>query len=413
MTKRLIDPDEVEQALLALASYGQSGETGVNRPVYSPPWRDAQDALAREFAAAGLTVERDAVGNVWGMLPGTMGGKAIVTGSHVDTQCPGGRYDGALGIIAGLFALKALREQFGPPRRPLAVVSLAEEEASRFPGANFWGSRAIIGRIGPDEPDRLLDFDGVSMATAMRDSALDPARVPAAARDDIAAFIELHIEQGPVLEQEGCPVGIVERIVGYRQYTIELRGVANHAGTTPMDLRRDPMAGAAEIISGVINTAHRMGRPAVTTVGRILAEPNGRSVIPAVVQCTVDARHPDPDGLALLWTRHEQLFREVAARRDLELSVRIDSDRAPCVCDPELVSTIRQSAREIGIPTMTMASGAVHDTMQMAAIAPVAMIFVPSKGGLSHTPAEFTATSDAVAGIDVLAHTLHKLAYEQ
>jgi allantoate deiminase len=342
-----------------------------------------------------------------------MGGNAIVTGSHVDTQCPGGRYDGALGIIAGLFALKALREQFGLPRRSLAVISLAEEEASRFPGANFWGSRAIIGRIGPDEPDRLLDFDGVSMATAMRDAALDPAQVPAAVRDDIAAFIELHIEQGPVLEQAACPVGVVERIVGYRQYTIELRGEANHAGTTPMDLRRDPMAGAAEVISGVINTAHRMGRPAVTTVGRILAEPNGRSVIPSVVQFTVDARHPDPDGLALLRTRHEQLFNEVAARRDLELSIRIDSDRAPCVCDPELVTAIRQAASEIGIPTMTMASGAVHDAMQMAAIAPVAMIFVPSHRGLSHTPAEFTATADAVAGIEVLARTLHQLAYEQ
>ena len=408
-----IDPAEVERVLFHLATFGQAGETGVDRPVYSLPWRQAQAWLADAFAAAGLTVEHDAAGNVWGVLPGAGPDPGlIVTGSHIDTQRPGGRFDGALGIVAGLLALSALRQRFGPPHRALAVVSLAEEEASRFPGANFWGSRAIIGRIAPDEPERLVDVDGVTMATAMQEAGLDPATLPSAARADIAAFLELHIEQGPILEQAACPVGIVERITGYRQYHVELQGEANHAGTTPMDLRRDPMAGAAEIISGVINTAHRMGRPAVTTVGRITAEPNGRSVIPARVSFTVDARHPDPDHLATLTTRHEALIAEVAARRDLGLAVRIDSDRAPVACDPGLVGTIRAAAADLALPARAMTSGAVHDAMQLAAIAPVAMIFVPSQGGLSHTPAEFTATTDAVAGITLLAHTLHRLAYE-
>jgi allantoate deiminase len=406
-----IDAQAVERAVRGLASHGQVGETGVSRPVYSAPWQAAQAALAADFDAAGLRVERDAVGNVWGFLDGSDGGKAIVTGSHVDSQCPGGRFDGALGIIAGLLAITVLKERFGPPQRTLAVVSLAEEEASRFPTANFWGSRAVIGRIGPDEPVNMADLDGVSMATAMRDAGLDPDLIPTAARDDIAAFIELHIEQGPMLEQSGYPVGIVEQIVGYRHYVVELRGEANHSGTTPMDLRRDPMAGAAEIISGVINTAHRMGRPAVTTVGRMLVEPNGRSVIPEVVRITVDVRHTDPDALALLQQRHERLFAEVAERRDLALSIRVDSDRSPCPCDPELVATVRQAAEAAGIPALTMPSGAVHDAMQMAAIAPIAMIFVPSHRGLSHTPAEFTPTADIVAGIEVLAHTLHQLAY--
>jgi allantoate deiminase len=412
LAKRVtIEPAAVDRLVEGLADHGRHGATGVWRQVYTPPWQAAQDALAAEFAAAGLAVERDAVGNVWGVLAGSDGGKLIVTGSHVDSQCPGGRFDGVLGIIAGFLAVTALKERFGPPRRPLAVVSLAEEEASRFAAGNFWGSRAIIGRIGPDEPATLLDFDGVPMATAMREAGLDPGQIPTTARDDIAAFIELHIEQGPLLEQTGYQVGIVERIVGYRQYVLELRGEANHAGTTPMDLRRDPMAGAAEIISGVINTAHRMGRPAVTTVGRILAEPNGRAVIPAVVRFTVDARHPEPAGLALLCERHERLFAEVAARRDLELAIRLDSDRAPCPSDPELVAAAQRAAAEAGVPALTMPSGAVHDAMQMAAIAPIVMIFVPSHRGLSHTPAEFTATADIVAGIEVLAHTLHQLAY--
>ena len=412
MSERIsIDAAMVERAVRALAAHGQVGEMGVSRPVYSPPWQAAQDALAADFAAAGLIVERDAVGNVWGVLPGAASGKMIVTGSHVDTQCPGGRFDGALGIVAGLLAIASLTARFGPPKRTLAVVSLAEEEASRFSATNFWGSRAIIGRIALDEPERLLDLDGVPMATAMREAGLDPALIPTAARDDIAAFLELHIEQGPMLEQAGYAVGIVERIVGYRHYVVELRGEANHSGTTPMDLRRDPMAGAAEIIGGVINTAHRMGRPAVTTVGRMLVEPNARSVIPAVVRFTVDTRHTDPDTLALLQQRHERLFAEVAERRDLELSIRIDSDRAPCPCDPELVATIQRAAAEAGIPALTMPSGAVHDAMQIAAIAPIAMIFVPSHRGISHAPAEFTPTEDIVAGIEVLARSLHQLAY--
>src|SRR5262249_2970154 len=156
----------------------------------------------------------------------------VATGSHIDSQNPGGRFDGALGVVSGIAALAALKERHGAPLRTLAVVSLVEEEASRFPTANFWGSRAIIGRIQPEEPKRLRGYDGVTMAEAMRDVGLDPGRIGEACRDDLEAFIELHIEQGPFLEQLGLPVGIVERITGYRQYLVTLEGTANHAGTT-------------------------------------------------------------------------------------------------------------------------------------------------------------------------------------
>ncbi|MCC6315013.1 MAG: hydantoinase/carbamoylase family amidase, partial [Thermomicrobiales bacterium] len=238
-----------------LARFGAVGETGVARLVYTPEWQAAQDRVAEWFAESGLDVERDAVGNVWGWLRGSGSGKALVTGSHIDSQKPGGRFDGALGVIAGVAALRAVRERIGQPRRTLGVVSLAEEEASRFARTNFWGSRAVAGAIAPGEADRLRAIDGPTMAEVMRDVGLDPARLPEAARSDLGGFIELHIEQGPLLEAADRPVGIVERITGYRQYWLELRGQANHAGTTPMDLRRDPMAGAAEIVSGVIDTA--------------------------------------------------------------------------------------------------------------------------------------------------------------
>jgi allantoate deiminase len=178
-----------------------------------------------------------------------------------------------------------------------------------------------------------------------------------------------------------------------------------------MDLRRDPMAGAAEIISGVINTAHRMGRPAVTTVGRIGAEPNLTPAVPEQVTFTVDARHPDPEQRTALYARHEALMREVAARRDLDLSWVITGDHQPAPCDPELVALLDESAREQEIPHMLMPSGAAHDSQQMAKVARIAMIFVRSKDGRSHTPAEFTSVEDATAGIEVLAAALHRLAY--
>lgn len=412
-TSRLIDAAGIEQAVADLAEHGARGETGVARLVYSPEWAAAQDLVAAWMADAGLRVERDAVGNVWGYLDGAGGGKIIATGSHIDSQNPGGQYDGALGVIAGIQALAALRAEYGQPQRTLAVVSLVEEEASRFPAANFWGSRAIIGRSTPEEARRLRGNDGVTMAEAMRDAGLDPNLLDAAKRDDIDAFIELHIEQGPYLEQVDLPVGIVERITGYRQYIITLEGSANHAGTTPMDLRRDAMAGAAEIINGAINTAHRMGRPAVTTVGRMHITPNERAVIPRQVTFTVDARSPDPAQRDLLLARHEAFIHEVAERRGLDLTIALSSDRIPVTCDPALVEAIAAAAAEAGIPAQRMASGAVHDAMQLGEIARIAMIFVRSRGGISHSPEEFTSPEDAAAGTEVLTRTLHRLGYRQ
>jgi allantoate deiminase len=411
-TERWIDAAQIDRHIQALAEHGARGETGVARLVYSPEWSAAQADVAMWMEDAGLRVERDAVGNVWGYLDGRRPRESILaTGSHIDSQNPGGRFDGALGVVAAIAALSALKQRFGTPERTIAAISLVEEESSRFASANIWGSRAIIGRVGAEEPGRLRGYDGVTMAEAMRDAGFDPARVGDAQRSDVDTFIELHIEQGPYLELADLPVGIVDRITGYRQYLVTLEGVANHAGTTPMDTRRDPMAGAAEIIAGVINTAHRMGRPAVTTVGRMTVTPNERAVIPRQVAFTLDARSPDPAQLETLLARHEALIREVAQRRDLRLTLRVDSDRQPVLSDQVLVAALETAASEAGIPAMTMASGAVHDAMQMAEIARVAMIFVRSRGGISHSPEEFTSTEDAADGAEVLARALHDLGY--
>jgi allantoate deiminase len=313
--------------------------------------------------------------------------------------------------IGALIAIRTLKEQFGTPKRPLEAVSFCEEEGNRFPAANFWGSRAVTGRIKPDEVYRLRGYEGETIAEAMQAVGLDPARIGEAARDDIETFIELHIEQGPVLEQAGLPAAIVHAITGLRHYVVEVRGRSNHAGAFPMDLRRDPMAGAAEIISGVIDTAARIGRPAVTTVGRMLVEPNFPAIVPEKVTFTVDARHPDPVALQQLYGQHEDLFQTVAQRRGLEINWQITLDQPPCPADPATVQLLEEAAREQGIATTTMHSGAGHDSQVMSHTSKIAMIFVQSKDGRSHTPAEWTSIEHAVAGIRLLAAGLYKLAY--
>lgn len=406
-----IDPKVVEQHIMEMAQFGACAGTGVCRRVYSPEWVAAQDRYAAWGREAGLDVHRDAVGNVWLRLEGSEPGPSIASGSHIDSQIPGGRYDGVLGAIAAFMALRTLKERFGQPRRTLEAVSFCEEEGSRFPAANWWGSRAVTGDIGPDEPDEVFADSGETIAEAMREIGLDPARIPEAIRNDIDTFIEFHIEQGPILEHEGFPVGIVKGIPGIRHYLVELVGRTDHAGGVPIDLRRDAMAAAAEIISRAGDTARAWGRPAVTTTGRIHVEPNLAAAIPGKVTFTIDARHPVPEKVQELFAGHEELIRSVAKKFDVEASWSLLVDHEPCPSDPALIDLLESIAKEQGIPSLSMYSGGGHDTQQMGRIAKVAMIFVQSRDGRSHTPDEYTSPEHAAAGLQVLTAALHRLAY--
>ena len=406
-----IDPAVVEARIMTLGAIGACYDTGVCRAALTPEWIEAQRLVERWCQEAGLTTRMDAVANLWGRVEGTEGGKAVVSGSHIDSQMPGGRYDGALGIISALTAVEALLRQFGPPKRPLEVLSFCEEEGSRFTGARFWGSRGITGAIAPGDADAIMGYDGVSLADAMRAIGLDPADIPSAVRHDIEAFIELHIEQGPVLEQEGLPVGVVNIINGSKGYIVTVTGETNHAGARPMDTRRDALVGVAEMILAVNQNALAMGRPAVSTVGRVVVDPNLSPIVPGKVTFTIDCRHNDPEKLEELAASHEAATTRIAQARDLEISWTSRPPLPPCPCDPEIVRVLEESAREQGIPALTMPSGALHDTQRMANVTRVAMVFVRSKDGRSHTPEEFTSVEDAVAGIRVLAGALHALAY--
>jgi len=406
-----INPELVERYVFDLAKFGQYGETGVWRIVYSPEWVGATACYENWCREAGLEVHRDAVGNIWGKLPGSEKGTSIVSGSHIDSQTPGGRYDGALGAIAALIAIKALREQFGTPRRSLEAAAFCEEEGSRFPTSNLWASRAITGHIKPQEVNEMIAHSGETMAEAMREVGLDPTLIHTAKRDDIDTFIELHIEQGPILEADDYPVGIVNAITGPRTYLVTITGKSDHAGAFPMDLRRDALAGFAEMASGLIGNALEMGRPAVTTIGRMAILPNFSAAVPREVQFTLDARHPDPEQRQILYAHHEKLMTEVAAKRGLEVNWHILTQKDPCLSDPSLVKLMENIAQKEGIKALTMASGAAHDTQQMVHIAKVAMIFIRSKDGRSHTVEEFSSLEDMVLGIRLLAETLYELAY--
>lgn len=408
-----ISPSNVENYIMSLAEHGAHGATGVWRPVYGEAWFAAQRQVEEWMRDIGMETRWDAVGNVWGRLEGSndAGRGVILSGSHIDSQLPGGRYDGALGVISPILAVGELLTRFGRPERTIEIVSFCEEESSRFPTTHHWGSRAVAGAITAEDLESVISYDGEKIGDVMREAGFDLDTIPDVKRDDIDIFIELHIEQGPILEQANIPVAVVTGITGIRHYHVTLRGRADHAGARPMDTRRDPMAAAAEIISTAIDTAHRMGRPAVTTVGRISVEPNGAAIVPEEVYFSLDARHPDPETRELLYAHHEATIRSVCERRNIEYSWTLGAEQPPRISDAELVNTFVAAATAQGISHTTMPSGAVHDANRMAGFTRMVMLFVQSKDGRSHTPEEFTYPEHAADGVRLLAAGLHKLAY--
>jgi len=375
------------------------GGGGAYRPLYGSAWAAAGERVERWMKDAGLETRRDAVGNLWGRIEGT--GKSIVTGSHIDTVRHGGRLDGALGIVAGLSAVEALLKANGKPKRPLEVVAICEEEGSRFK-TSFWGSHAITGTIDTVDPE---------IAAAMRELGLDPAKVASAARDDIDTFVELHIEQGAVLESSGTPLAIVSAIVGTAHLEVTVTGRSDHAGTTPMDLRLDALAGAAAMVQVVESIAKSLGRPAVATVGKLEVEPDQINVVPGKVVFIADLRHPDLAGRRALEERVRSLCGTIASERGLGLDIRMLQERPPVPMHSDVRALLARAATDCGVQAAELVSGAGHDAQILAARMKVGMLFVPSIGGRSHCPDEATNPRDLELGTRVLAKALELMAY--
>jgi len=406
-----IDVKKIEEHIKIIGKYGLLSEGGVYRGLYTQEWASAVDKIKELMERAGLLVHIDAVGNLFGRVHGTdKTNSAILTGSHIDTVRGGGNYDGVLGILAGITAIEYLYKNYGSPKLNLEVVATCEEEGSRF-NTSLWGSRAILGMLKSKDTLRYVDLQGVTIAKAMEERGYNPAEITSAARNDIKMFLELHIEQGGILEKEQIPVGIVKAITGIRQFVVEITGITNHAGTTPMVLRKDALRTAADMISKIGIIAEGIGSPAVATVGKISVEPGAKNVIAGKAFFTIDLRHPNKEKLEHMERKIFNLCNEVANNRGLLVKITKLVDNMPVRMNEKLVDTLKKIAKRQKIKYYEMISGAGHDSLVFANILDTAMLFVPSKNGKSHCPEEYTKSEDIFFGIKLLAEALHKVAY--
>ena len=355
----------------------------------------------------GLSVQIDKIGNVVGVRPGLEDGLPVMTGSHIDSVRTGGRFDGVLGVLAGLEVIATLNEaEFHTPR-PVAVAFFTNEEGSRFQ-PDMFGSLVYTGRLDLDQALTTRGIDGATVGEEL--DRIGYAGPKPVGQPQAHAYVELHVEQGPVLEAEGFRIGAVEGVQGISWTEFTLSGQSNHAGTTPMRMRRDAGYVAAEIAAFARKLAKEIGGNQVATVGSMTLSPNLVNVIANQVIMTVDLRNTDDD---ILREAEGQLFafaEEIAASENVGFARRSLARFAPVAFAPHLVERVEAIAHGFGFPVRRLPSGAGHDAQMMAAVCPACMIFVPSKGGISHNVEEYTAPRDLVAGADVLLRLVLELA---
>ena len=405
-----VTPQVVDETLDWLSGISDAEGPGTTRLLYSPSWIEAQKQLKEKFEGLGFTCEFDAVGNLFATLLGSEQPEEIIaSGSHVDTVTKGGRLDGQLGIVAAYLAIEKLLEKNGQPKKTLQIISMAEEEGSRFPYA-FWGSKNIFGLANQEDVASIKDAEGIGFEEAMRAAGFDYLTgEPKFAK--ITAFFELHIEQGNFLEKEGKQVGVVNAIVGQKRYDVILKGQANHAGTTLMEYRKDTVECFARIMTQSLDKARAEGNPLVLTFGRVEPKPNTVNVVPGETLFSIDCRHTDQATLNRFTAELEADMRAISEAMGIEISIDNWMDEAPVPMDAALVKTLEAVCEENGLNYQLMHSGAGHDAQIFAPRVPTAMVFVPSIDGISHNPAEHTKAEDIVPGIQALAGALERLAY--
>ncbi len=381
-------------------------EGEVTRIAFSPEHRRAADLILGWMREAGMAARLDEIGNVVGRYEGDApGAPALMVGSHYDTVRNAGKWDGPLGVITGIECVAALAAVGTRLPYAIEVVGFCDEEGVRF-SSTLLGSRAVAGTFDEGTLE-AKDAHGVSVRAAMTAFGLDPARVGRAARrrSDVLAYLELHIEQGPVLEAEGLPVGVVTAISGASRFRVELEGMAGHAGTVPMTLRRDALAGASECVLAVEELA-RAGLGVVGTVGQMEALPGATNVIPGRAVFTIDIRAADDAQRRETVSDVVDAIDEIAARRGLKARIIKTHDNGTAQCAPWLRAQLAEAIRGAGHRVLELPSGAGHDGMAMIDLTDIAMIFVRCRGGISHHPAEHVDEEDVAAGADVLLSAL-------
>ncbi|PQO22327.1 allantoate amidohydrolase [Rhodobacteraceae bacterium WD3A24] len=401
------DGDRAAAMLDEIAAVSEPG-AGVTRLPFTAEHARALDIIRGWMEAAGLVVSLDAAGTLAGRLEGPPGAPTLLLGSHQDSVREGGRYDGIMGVLLPILAVEKLRER--GIRLPFAVecLAFADEEGVRFPTALI-GSRALAGRLDPAVLD-MADADGVTLRAAMEGFGLDPEALPQAARDPggMLGFLECHIEQGPVLQVENQALGVVTAICGIERHGVTLTGEAGHAGTIPMALRRDALAGAAEII-GEVERSARETDGLLGTVGALSVAPGVVNAVPGEVRMSVELRAPDDAVRETAGAAVHRFCGALAERRGLAVTARRDYAQPAIACDPQLTATLADAVKATGGAGLALPSGATHDASAMADLCPVTMLFVRCRDGISHNPAEYAAPADMGAAVAAIAGFIETL----
>ena len=406
----VVDGERLWRRLSELGEIGRQESGGVTRLSLTDEEQSAKDKVAAYMEEAGLSVHEDAAGNLFGRREGRYpDAPTVLVGSHVDSVYDGGNFDGPLGVLAGIEVVQTMEESGVETENPVEVVAFTDEEGARF-SFGMIGSRALAGRLSPEEL-KHEDEDGVSIAGAMRDYGLDPERIGEAARPagSLAAYVELHIEQGRVLENEGFPVGLVTGIAAPVWRRLVFTGETGHAGTTPMELRHDALAATAEVMAVIEAEASATGS-SVGTVGQLDVEPGGINIIPGRVELSLDLRDIDEGTRDLVEERILQRTREICEKRTVRFETEVLQRMAPASCSEAVLGAARAACEKLGIRPYALASGAAHDGMQLVELCPMGMIFIRSKNGVSHSPDEWSSKDDCTVGANVLYHTVLDLA---
>ncbi|MEJ2566283.1 MAG: Zn-dependent hydrolase [Gammaproteobacteria bacterium] len=405
-----INSKRLHEDLDALAQIGRHEDYGIYRMSFSPGDKAGRDWLRRRISDSGLALHQDGAANISARLNWDDQTPCVMAGSHIDTVPGAGHLDGALGVVCALEALRVLQEQDITLRRPLEAMAFTDEEG-RFGG--MFGSQAVTGLVTPEYLHNACDLDGVTLTAAMAEHGLDARDALHAQRPpgSIHAYVELHIEQGPVLDRKGASIGIVDAITGLFKWEITLSGAANHAGTTPMNMRNDAFQGLAEFAGAIDRVLEEYGSPRSTaTIGRVELIPGAANVIPGQVIFSLDVRDADQAILDMLAEAFQRSLAAIARRRGLMFEFAVLSELAPVRCATQVIQAVEQSVEAAELSATHLTSGAAHDAQVIAGIAPAGMIFVPSKEGRSHSAAEWTAWADIEAGANTLLNTVRRLA---
>ena len=403
-----IDIDRLQERLAELAEIGGiAGTEGCARLALTDEDRMGRDLVITWMRDLGLEVTIDVLGNAVGIMAGQVDGPPVMCGSHIDTVRTGGRYDGNLGVLAGLEIIETLRAAGVTPKRALAVAFFTNEEGARF-SPDMLGSLAYVGGIPVEEALAIVGIDETTVGEELARIGYDgsaplPGLVP-------HTFFELHVEQGPVLENEAVTIGAVNSVQGISWTDVSVVGQSNHAGTTPMTMRKDPGFVAAACATFVRHLCEELGGTQVGTVGRVEFSPNLVNVVPASASFTVDLRNTDEALLQHAERRFHDFLNKTAAAEECTYETRTLARFEPVEFDRELVSLVARTASDLGYSVRTLPSGAGHDAQMLARVCPTAMIFTPSHDGLSHNPAEYTAPEDLEAGANVLLQAMLQVA---